>query len=127
MTRRSILPAICIVLASCGKKNSIPSGFLQLPKMQLVLWDMIRADALTTQRQKTYSSPAAMEENVKLQKQVFAIHNVTKEEFYQSLNYYETHPGLMRTLMDSVVNKANRERINNLPVNIPVNSPAVVK
>ena len=113
MRIRSFLPIICILLISCGKKNGVPSEYIQPSKMQLVFWDFIRADALTTVEQKNnYTSAVSIAENVKLQKQVFAMHQVTKEEFYNSLAYYNTHPALMRVLMDSIVNKANRERQN---------------
>jgi len=114
MSIRSILPVLCIVLISCGKKSDLPGEIIQPAKMQSVLWDFIRADALTTTEQKNNtSSPEALAANVKLQKQVFALHQVTKEEFYKSLDYYNAHPVLMRTIMDSIVNKANRERTNN--------------
>lgn len=123
MTIRRILPVLCILLISCGKKSGVPPGIIQPSQMQLVFWDYIRADALTTQQQKNNNtSHEAIAENVKLQKQVFAIHKVTKEEFYQSLNYYKAHPVLMRTLMDSIVNKANKERGNNTGI---INSPMI--
>lgn len=117
MSKRIILPALCLILISCGKKHTIPSEVLQPAKMQLVLWDIMRADAVTTQHLKTYTSPEAVAENVKLQKQVFAIHNVTREDFYKSLEYYKTHTSLMKVMMDSMVNKANREKVNNVPIN----------
>ena len=120
MSIRSILPVICILLISCGKKSGVPSEIIQPAKMQLVFWDFIRADALTTTDQKNNStSPAAIAENVKLQKQVFALHQVTKEEFYKSLEYYNAHPALMRVLMDSIVNKANRERADHTGIANP--------
>lgn len=117
MSKRIILPALCLILISCGKKHTIPSEVLQPAKMQLVLWDIMRADAVTTQHLKTYTSPEAAAENVKLQKQVFAIHNVTREDFYKSLEYYKTHTSLMKVMIDSMVNKANREKVNNVPIN----------
>lgn len=122
MSIRGILPALCILLISCGKRAGVPDRFIQPSKMQSVLWDFIRADALTQQQQKNNTSPGAMLANVKLQKQVFALHQVSKEEFYTSLEYYKAHPAMMRTLMDSIVNKANRERPNNISIN-----PALVK
>lgn len=126
MSIRSILPALCILMISCGKRSAVPGEFIQPAVMQSVLWDYIRADALTMQLQKNNTgTPEALAENVKLQKQVFAIHQVSKEEFYRSLNFYKSHPALMRTIMDSIVNKANRERQNNAtPVNL---NPALIK
>ena len=122
MSKHSILPLLCLILISCGKKNAIPAEVLQPGKMQLVLWDIMRADAVTTQQLKTYASPEAAAENVKLQKQVFAIHNVTREDFYTSLDFYKSHTSLMKVIMDSMVNKANREKINIVPIN-----PALTK
>jgi len=130
MTIRSILPALCILLISCGKKSGVPPEYIPPAKMQLVFWDFIRADALTTlEHNNNNASPEALATNIKLQKQVFAMHQVTKEEFYRSLDYYNAHPALMRTLMDSVINKANRERpnITNTP-NIPNTiNPSLIK
>jgi len=123
MTIRSILPALCILLISCGKRSAVPAEFIQPAKMQLVFWDYLRADALTAQLQRSSTSPEALAANVKLQKQVFAIHHVTKEEFYSSLDYYKAHPVLMRTLMDSMTNKANRER----PTGPTTINPALIK
>lgn len=116
MRKRSILPALCLILISCGSKNAIPPEVLQPGKMQLVLWDIMRADAATTQHLQTYTSPEAAAENVKLQKQVFAIHNITREDFYISLDYYKAHTNLMKVMMDSMVNKATREKVNILQI-----------
>jgi len=120
MTRCIILSAVCCILISCGKKNAVPADLLQPSKMQLVFWDIIRADALTNQRQKTYTSPEALTANVQLQKQVFAIHGVTREEFYISLDFYKTHPNIMKVLLDSMIAKAAREKIT-----ITTNNPLI--
>ena len=110
MSIRSILPALCILIISCGKKSAVPSQFIQPAKMQLVFWDFLRADALNTQLQRGSNAPGPLTTIVKLQKEVFAIHHVTREEFYSSLDYYKTHALLMATLMDSMLTRANRER-----------------
>ena len=122
MTSRIILFAACFILISCGKKNAVPADLLQPPKMQLVFWDIIRADALTNQQQKTFTSPEAIAANVQLQKQVFAIHGVTREDFYRSLDFYKAHPAIMKVMMDSMVVKANREKVTIAPIN-----PALIK
>ena len=117
MSIRSILPALVILLISCGKKPEVPPEFIQPPQMQSVFWDFIRADALTTLKHKeNNTSPQALATNVTLQKQVFDMHKVTKQAFYSSLDYYNSHPALMRTLVDSIVNKANRERLGNTTI-----------
>ena len=77
--------------------------------MQVVLWDIIRAEAYTTAYIKTNVTRNAVEENAKLQQQIFAMHQVSKDEFYQSFSYYKTHTGLMKPILDSMINKASRE------------------
>ena len=82
--------------------------------MQAILWDVIRADAFTTEYTKPDSSKNASEENVKLQKAIFAKHRISREDFYNSFNYYKMNSGLMKVILDSIINKANRERVNNI-------------
>jgi hypothetical protein len=43
--------------------------------------------------------------------QVFAIHGITKDEFYKSYRYYEGHPDKNKILMDSVSAYATRQRL----------------
>lgn len=90
--------------------------------MQEVLWDIILADAFTTQHTKSTTPSVAEAENAKLQKQVFAIHAVTRENFYKSFDYYKAHTSLMKTLMDSIIDKAEREKSKNIIIN-----PALTK
>ncbi|MFM9021057.1 MAG: DUF4296 domain-containing protein, partial [Sediminibacterium sp.] len=42
--------------------------------------------------------------------QVFKLHNISREQFYQSLKYYESHPPQMKILIDSLDQYAARER-----------------
>lgn len=113
-SRRPIILVLSLILISCGNKNNIPTGVLKPDEMRGVLWDVMLADAFTQQQIKTYTSAVAQEENAKLQKQVFGTHNITKEVFYKSLDYYKAHPNLMKTLLDSVIVKANRDKVSNI-------------
>lgn len=78
--------------------------------MQAVLWDIIRADAFTTEYIKKDSAKNDVEENLKLQQQVFAIHHVSKEDFYKSFDYYKKNSGLLKPIMDSMVNQADKKQ-----------------
>lgn len=80
--------------------------------MQAVLWDVIRADAFTTEYIKKDSSKNDVEENLKLQQQIFAIHHVSKEDFYKSFEYYKRNSGLLKPIMDSMVNQADKKQTN---------------
>jgi hypothetical protein len=105
---------ICTVfLFSCGNKQAIPSGILKPAVMQKVMWDVLRADAFAFDFIKRDSTKKPEVENVLLQQQVFAIHKVSKEEFYKSYNYYKVHPDLMQPILDSMINRATRDKLIN--------------
>lgn len=100
----------CILLFSCNDKKAVPAGILKPVKMQAVLWDMYRADALTYNfiTKDTSQKPEAA--NVKLQQQIFEEQKITKDEFYKSYEFYKSHPNLMEPLLDSMIDKATREK-----------------
>ncbi len=112
MRRISILLAGLALLTSCGNdKDKLPAGILKPAKMQAVLWDVIKADVFTTGFIKTDSAKNATAENLKLQQQVFAIHKVTRADFYSSYDYYKKDPVAFKKIMDSMVTQAERTKL----------------
>jgi hypothetical protein len=105
-----------LIFTSCGNKDKAPSGILKPDKMQAVLWDIIKAEALTGEILKKDSTKNATEEDLMLQKKVFAIHQVTRENFYKSLDYYKTHPGQLKEMMDSMIIQAEKNRYKNFNI-----------
>lgn len=101
-----LLTGFCF--ASCKDKNALPTGILDKEKMQVVLWDVMRAEAFTNNFIKKDSTKNLVLEDAKLQHQIFAIHQVTKDEFYTSYDYYRIHPELMSEVLDSIA--ANNDR-----------------
>jgi hypothetical protein len=97
-------------LFSCENKNSIPSGILKPKKMEIVLWDILRADVFAFDfiKKDTIKNPEL--ENVILQQKIFAVHKISKEEFYKSYEFYKTHPNIMQPMLDSLISKATREK-----------------
>ena len=102
-----------LFLASCGGKNNIPKGVLKQEKMQAVLWDVLRADAFTFQFVTKDSSKKPEAEMAALQQQIFATHKTSREAFYKSYDFYKTHPEIMNTLLDSLINKYTRDKFQN--------------
>lgn len=99
-----------VILISCQSKNAVPAGILKPAKMQTVLWDMLRADAFTYEFITKDSAKKPEAENVKLQQQIFTVHKISKDEFYKSYEFYKSHPDLMQTMLDSLINKATRDK-----------------
>ncbi|MBS1510497.1 MAG: DUF4296 domain-containing protein [Bacteroidetes bacterium] len=110
MRKSAVLLFAVILLVACTGSNDVPSGILKPVKMQAVLWDVMRADAFSFEYIRRDSSKNTEAENVKIQQQIFAVHQTNKDEFYKSFDYYRTHTDLFQPLLDSMVNKANREK-----------------
>ncbi len=99
-----------LMLPACKNKDTIPEGVLQPDKMQAVLWDVIKADAFTADFIKRDTAKNAATENLKLQQQIFAIHKITKADFYTSYDYYKSNTPLFKKILDSIVSKAERSK-----------------
>ena len=119
---------LCVLIlitgfSGCRSKDGLPNGILQKDRMQSVLWDVIQAESYTTQFIKKDSFKNAFVENAKLQQQIFALHKISKSDFYDSYDYYKNHVELMRVLLDSITANGEREKykiLYNQPV-IPIN------
>ena len=100
-----------VLFYSCGDK---PRGekamLLSTEKMQQVLWDILQADAFTQNFIKPDSTKKELIENAALQKKIFELHKISREDFYYSYNYYSAHPEVMKMILDSVSAKAERDR-----------------
>ena len=110
----AVVIILVIGMAGCRNKDGLPSGILRGEEMQAVLWDVIRAETFTAQYIKIDSLKNAELENAKLQQQIFATHNITREDFYDSYQYYNKHTELMRILLDSITTRGEREKYTTL-------------
>lgn len=110
MISKCIFIPVLVLLISCGNKDKIPPGILKPEKMQAVLWDVIKADAYTTEFIKNDTAKNAEVENIKLQQKIFAIHKITKADFYSSYDYYKTNTPLFKKMLDSMIAQAERNK-----------------
>lgn len=99
---------LCIIIFSCKDKKTA-GVVLEKEKMQAVMWDMLQADAFTQYFIKKDSTKNDLVENAALQKKIFELHKITKEDYTASYDYYSAHPEMMRVMMDSIAAKAQRE------------------
>ncbi len=91
------------LIIGCKSRNTTPRGIIPNDKMQMIIWDMIRADEyfLTTGLVND-TSLEKTSQRLNMYGQIFKIHKITKEEFKKSLSFYQTHPALLKTMMDSL-------------------------
>ncbi|MCW3090707.1 MAG: hypothetical protein JWP81_1776 [Ferruginibacter sp.] len=111
-----MMKGVVVMLAILGmmgcENNGNSSGrILDKQKMQAVMWDIIGADVFTEQFVKKDSSKNPTMENIQLQNKIFAIHHVSRADYYKSYEYYLAHTDLMKTILDSMTAKGERDRM----------------
>ena len=115
-------------IVGCKNKEMIPENVLPPPKMQAVLWDMMRADQFLSDYILNKDTSLKKEtESIKLYQQVLAINHVSKEKFQTSFAFYQSHPSFLKTIMDSIANTttaraAPAEIKNRVPVTDSLNN-----
>ncbi|MBN8667214.1 MAG: DUF4296 domain-containing protein [Chitinophagales bacterium] len=96
-------------LGACVNKDKLPDDILSQEKMKLVLWDLARSDQFVTDFVSKDSNLNKKQESLRLYEEVFALHQIKREEFRKSLDYYRMHPDLLRVVMDSLNTMARRK------------------
>ncbi len=104
---RILFCLLTVFFIACSSKLDVPSGILPFEKMQSVIWDMLRADALVSNQAIKDTSLNKVTASTNMYQQVFKIHNITKEEFKRSLKYYQSRPDLLQPMFDTLYNKAS--------------------
>ncbi len=94
---------------SCLGKNKVPSEIIKQDEMKKILWDVIRAQALSTAIARKDSTVNEVAETKIKKKKVFEIHKITSTAFNQSYTWYTNHPDMMRTIFDSLNAQNQRE------------------
>ncbi len=107
---------LCGLITFYSCRDSASSGVIKQTKMQQVLWDMLRADALSQQIKKNDSSKSAAVESAVLAKKIFLIHHITEQEFQKSYSYYTNHPDIMMLMLDSINAQQSRIAIVEVPL-----------
>ena len=93
----------CLVLVACSGKKKLPPGIMSRDKMESVVWDLMQADQFLSDFVfNKDTSRNKLDEHLKLYQQVFEIHQISKEEFSRSFDYYRSRPVLMKEVLDSL-------------------------
>lgn len=109
---RYFLAVITLLFAiACSSPNKIPDDVLSIDKMKPIVWDMMRAGTLA-QNLSGIDTIKLRKESAGKYQEVFSVYGITKDEFYNSYQYYVEHPDKQKILLDSVVSYANRKRMD---------------
>ncbi len=97
------------LLVSC--RSSDNKKILPVNTMKQVMWDLLKADEWYARIALKDSIARKKREDIRLYEQVFAVHHITRDQFYSSYKFYEARPVAFKELMDSVDAMSSRERL----------------
>ena len=103
MIRNILVVATCLFFLGCGKENKVPQGIIPPATMQVILWDLMRADQfIGGYIVNRDTSVNRITVSLEYYQQIFRIHQVTREEFQKSFAFYRSRPDLFKSIMDSI-------------------------
>ena len=115
MNRSLILLFLALCFSSCSS-DTVPDNVLAPKKMESVLWDVIMADEVADYYVQKDSSLKTLDKHVDLYQKLFSIHKISKQQFRNSLHYYEKRPDLLKPIFDSLQKRSERQTIRTKPV-----------
>ena len=101
-----------VLLVSCN--SGTPKNVLPVNTMKVVMFDMLKADEWYARKLAGDTLMLRIKDDIPLYEQVFAIHKLTKKEFFDSYHYYEAHPVAYKELVDSLESYANKQKLKTL-------------
>jgi Domain of unknown function (DUF4296) len=110
--RRPILLLLLLVIMGCASNDGVPGNIIPKDRMENILWDMIQADQFSNQYLiKDSSRINVKKETVKLYAEVLKIHNISKEEFKNSFQFYLGRPDLEKKMLDTLSERARKLKL----------------
>ncbi|MBU3714134.1 MAG: DUF4296 domain-containing protein [Ferruginibacter sp.] len=117
--RKLLIFFIISVLFSCTGGEKIPLDVIPPSKMEIVLWDFIKADVYSNQSSVTNKNINDTALNKKMQEVIFKQHGVSREVFFKSYDYYLAHPKKMTVILDSILSKHKNIQLGKFQTTIP--------
>ena len=109
MIKRLIYLFAIVFLVACN--NGTPKNVLPVNTMKVVMFDMLKADEWYARKLVGDTLLLKVKEDIPLYEQVFAVHKLTKKQFFDSYHYYEAHPVAYKELVDSLESFANLQKL----------------
>lgn len=112
MIQRLVYLFTLVFLAACN--SGTPKNVLPINTMKVVMLDMLKADEWYARKLVGDTLLLKVKEDIPLYEQVFAVHKLTKKQFFDSYHYYESHPVAYKELVDSLESYANMQKLKTL-------------
>lgn len=105
-----VLVLLFLFFACQQDKEPRQEKILPLNTMKELVWDLLRADEYYLRKTQFDSLHQLENENFRYYEQVFQAHGVERKSFYNSWKWYQSHPTVFQTLIDSVDALGTRQR-----------------
>jgi len=113
MRQRLVYLLLVFVLLAGGNGGTL-KNVLPVNTMKVVMFDMLKADEWYARKLVGDTLMLKVKEDIPLYEQVFAVHKITKKQFYDSYHYYEAHPVAYKELVDSLESYANKQKLKTI-------------
>lgn len=94
---------------SCGN-NKVPSDIIQPDEMGKILFEISMAEEFVN---SYIAKDSSRNKDVEIQQEyqkIFLLHKVNESQFKKSYEFYNAHPSIFKTLMDSLNDRGQRSR-----------------
>lgn len=106
---RCILLMAGWLLTACSG-DKVPSGVIEQHEMGNVLFEITMAEEFVN----TYvAKDSSKNKDIEIQKEyqkIFLLHSITEAQFKKSYDFYRSHTGIFKIMMDSLNARAQRAR-----------------
>jgi len=116
---RWFISGCVFLLLACSQAR--PKGVIEPAKMKVIIFDIIRTDEFLGNYVAKDTTKNILEERYKAYDKVFALHHITKDEFYRSYHYYAAHPDQQKLVFDSLARWAPTVKDTTLKKLLPGN------
>lgn len=120
---------LAVFFAACSNRTGIPDDIIPPDSMSRIMKDVILADEYST----GYITKDSLRKDKVLANQelldgIFKLHHISREEFKNSLSFYESRPDLNKMIFDSLSAYVNRHKTDiYLPKPLAKPGPVPVK
>lgn len=106
--KKTLLILSLIFLISCSKQANLPKDVLSKKEFIEIVAEIQKSQSLTN-----FKADTSMEiRNIRLEnynEDILKKHNISKERYNKSVEYYSTNPNELNKIMDQVVKELNKD------------------
>lgn len=100
--KKWMIAPVLFILICCSHKGKKPAYVLSQLEMKKIFTDAFKADEMAGYYMVHDTSYSGLKKHAEMYNTIFSIHHITKDQFKRSLEYYETHPALLKAIFDSI-------------------------